>query len=235
MLIMNTFSNTYLWRTAVVGILLLCICCKQKVETPSDPWTKMTEIIDNVVPPTFPNKTYNIKDYGSIADGEAYNTEAFKAAIDSCSKNGGGTVLVPKGKYLTGPIHLKDNVNLHLEKGSEILFSKNLEDYYPLVHTSYEGTELMNFSPLVYAYKQKNVAITGAGILNGQASNTNWWPWCGKETYGWQEGAPKQHVSLEKLKAGMSEKGVPDEERTVSYTHLRAPRDGLLSRMPSSA
>lgn len=210
---MNTFSNTYLWRTAVVGILLLCICCKQKVEKPSDPWTKMTEIIDNVVPPTFPNKTYNIKDYGSIADGEAYNTEAFKAAIDSCSKNGGGTVLVPKGKYLTGPIHLKDNVNLHLEKGSEILFSKNLEDYYPLVHTSYEGTELMNFSPLVYAYKQKNVAITGAGILNGQASNTNWWPWSGKETYGWQEGAPKQHVSLEKLKAGMSEKGVPDEER----------------------
>jgi polygalacturonase len=99
-----------------------------------------------------------------------------------------------------------------LERGSEILFSQNLEDY-PIVHTSYEGTELMNFSPLVYAYKKKNIAITGEGILNGQADNENWWPWAGKEEYGWKEGDPRQHTSLDKLKDSMSVKGVPVEER----------------------
>ena len=67
---------------------------------------------------------------------------------------------------------------------------------YPLVHTSYEGTELMNYSPLIYAYKKKNIAITGKGILNGQASNDNWWSWCGKDIYGWKEGMGNQKDSL---------------------------------------
>ncbi len=172
----------------------------------------MDGITKNVVPPTFPDKSFNIVKFGAVSDGITDNTEAFVNAIKQCSDEGGGKVVVPKGKYLTAPIHLLDNVNLHLESGSEILFSKNIADY-PIVPTSYEGTELMNFSPLIYAYKKKNIAVTGEGILNGQAGNQNWWPWCGKEEYGWKEGDPKQHTSLDKLKDSMSVKGVPVEER----------------------
>jgi polygalacturonase len=90
------------------------------------------------------------------------------------------------------------------------------------VHTSYEGTELINFSPLIYAYKKKNIAITGKGVLNGQAGTDNWWPWCGKDTYGWKEGTPTQLASLKRLKEGMSEKGVPVSERIFGEGyHLR--------------
>ncbi|MBM1105786.1 glycoside hydrolase family 28 protein [Aurantibacter crassamenti] len=211
-----TIKKYYNLKTLV--LLFLCssmffIGCKEKTTSEkSNPWDKMDSILASVVPPAFPDKTYNILDFGAIADSTTLNTEAFAKAIKKCNEDGGGKVIVPAGKFLTGPIHLEDNVNLHLQANSEILFSTNLDDF-PIVHTSYEGTELMNFSPLVYAYKKKNVAITGDGILNGQGSNENWWPWCGKDSYGWKEGDPKQHTSLEKLKAGMSEKGVPVEER----------------------
>ncbi|HET8735315.1 MAG TPA: glycoside hydrolase family 28 protein [Pricia sp.] len=182
------------------------------MQAKESPWSMMDAIIKKVVPPTFPEKSFNILDFGAVSDSVTDNTEAFARAIKKCADEGGGKVVVPKGKYLTGPIHLLDNVNLHLERGSEILFSQNLEDY-PIVHTSYEGTELMNFSPLIYAYKKKNIAITGEGILNGQADNQTWWPWAGKEEYGWKKGDPRQHSSLVKLKDSMSVKGVPVEER----------------------
>ncbi len=201
--------------------LLLFLSCKENTVPKEDLWIEMAAIVESVVPPTFLDKNYNILDFGAVADSSTNNTTAFKNAIMNCAQNGGGRVVVPKGKFLTGPIHLESNVNLHLEKGSEILFSKQLEDY-PLVHTSFEGTELMNFSPLVYAYKKKNVAITGEGILNGQASNTNWWPWCGKDSYGWQEGEPNQMASLTRLKEEMSEKDVPVPERIFGKGyHLR--------------
>lgn len=206
----------------LLALLLIGSSCKQKGHTAPDPWLKMTEIVDAVDPPKFPDKTYNINDYGAVSDGSTKNTLAFQGAITACSKDGGGIVLVPEGKYVTGPIHLKDNVNLHLAKGSEILFSKDLDDYYPLVHTSFEGTELMNFSPLVYAYRKKNIAITGEGVLNGQAGPDFWWPWCGKDSYGWEEGEPNQLASLTRLKEEMSEKGVPVSERVFgSGFHLR--------------
>ncbi|WP_405381034.1 glycoside hydrolase family 28 protein [Maribacter sp. LLG6340-A2] len=186
--------------------------CAEKEKKISDPWVGMAEILDNVQPPTFKGQIFNIMDFGAIPDSTTLNTTAFQKAIAECSSSGGGKVVVPKGKFLTGPIHLDDNVNLHLEDEAEILFSTDLNDY-PIVHTSYEGTELMNYSPLIYAKNKKNIAITGNGILNGQASNEFWWPWCGNSKYGWEEGGPKQHTSLVKLKEGMSEKGVPVEER----------------------
>lgn len=195
-------------------IVLFVSACKEKKEPiiEKDVWLAMHEIIENVKEPVFQDKEYNILDYGAVADGITNNSNAFREAIKICTANGGGIVLVPTGKFLTGPIHLDNNINLHLNEGAEILFSKNHEDY-ELVHTSYEGTELMNFSPLIYAYKKKNVAVTGKGILNGQADNTNWWPWCGSKRYGWKEGDAKQHTSLTRLKEEMSEKAVPVAER----------------------
>ncbi len=212
----------------VICMLLALVSCKQEVkksqaiENNVAAWETMQSVIDLVKEPVFKDQTFRITDFGAIADGVSMSTAAIKKAITECAAAGGGKVVVPAGKYLTGPIHLESNVNLHLEEGSEILFSTNLEDY-PIVQTSYEGTELMNFSPLIYAFEKKNIAITGKGILNGQASNDFWWPWCGKDTYGWTDGAPKQHSSLKILKEEMSEKDLPVEERIFGIGQFLRP------------
>ena len=227
-LIPRSFKSefNFLLKTVLALSIPLFFSCKgEKAKiVENDPWSKMKQIESEISEPVFLDKTYNIMDYGATADGIIDNTEAFKKAISACSENGGGKVVVPKGTYLTGPIHLENNVNLHLEEGSEILFSTNPNDYLPLVHTSFEGIELMNYSPLIYAYQKKNIAVTGKGILNGQANNEHWWPWCGKDTYGWKEGMPEQKDSLNLPSLmDMAEKGVPVEERVFGDNHFLRP------------
>jgi len=114
----------------------------------------------------FPDFSVNIKDHGAVSDGLTKNTEAFAKAIDTVSEKGGGTVLVPRGIWLTGPIHFKSNVNLHLEAGALILFSKDFDDYH-LIETSFEGLNTVrNVSP-IYAKSVENIAITGHGTIDG--------------------------------------------------------------------
>jgi polygalacturonase len=195
--------------------VILTISCSKKItpEAETDPWKTMELTIKNLPKTNFQNKTYNINDFGAVADGKTLNTAAFEKAIQTCTENGGGKVLVPNGKYLTGAIHLENNVNLHLEDKAEILFSLNPKDY-PIVHTSWEGTELMNYSPLIYAKNKTNVAITGKGILNGQADSTNWWIWSGGKMYGWKKGVPSQNDPTNReVLVDMAEKGIPVEQR----------------------
>ncbi len=183
-------------------------------------WKKADEIVKNIEVPEFPDKTFDVNDYGATPDGETDNSEAFAKAIKACNEAGGGKVVVPEGKYLTGPIHLKSNVNFHLEDGAEILFTKDKNAYLPVVHTSYEGMEFMSYSPLIYAYQQKNIAVTGKGVFNGQAGNDNWWPWSGAERYGHKEGDVHQRNehNLPRL-SQMVEDGVPVEERVFGEGH----------------
>lgn len=135
----------------------------------------MDRILKRIKPPVFPARDFNITDYGAAGDGKTDCTEAFKKAIDAASRAGGGRVVVPIGKFLTGAIHLKSNINLYLSEGSIIKFSDDPNMYLPAVYTRWEGVECMNYSPLIYAYKQKNIAITGKGTLDG--SGEKWWPW----------------------------------------------------------
>ncbi|WP_125723073.1 glycoside hydrolase family 28 protein [Flavobacterium ustbae] len=178
-----------------------------------NPWKKMDLVVKSIPQTNFSDKTYNINDFGAVGDGKTLNTAAFQKTIKECAANGGGKVLVPNGKYLTGAIHLESNVNLHLEDNAEILFSINPKDY-PIVHTSWEGTEVMNFSPLIYAKNKTNIAITGKGILNGQADITNWWIWSGAKSYGWKKGMPSQNDPTNReVLVDMAEKGIPVSER----------------------
>ncbi len=172
------------------------------------------EIVDQVQLPVIPNREVSVVDYGAIADGKSDNTEVFKKAIAELSNLGGGKLVVPKGQYLTGPIHLKSHIELHLSEGSEILFKTDPEAYMPMVKTSYEGIELYNFSPLIYAYQAENIAVTGTGILNGQAGTSHWWPWAGKEVYGYKEGDVNQNdeQNLPRLRS-MNKNQTPVEER----------------------
>lgn len=124
--------------------------------------------------PTF-KKDCNISDFGAIEGGESSNTEAFHKAITQCAQDGGGNVIVPKGTWLTGAIQLKSNINLKLEKGSVVLFSKKFDDYLPMVQTRWEGIELFNYSPFIYAKDAKNVSITGTGKFIGQGDAWDDW------------------------------------------------------------
>ncbi len=141
-------------------------------------WRIESEIRSRIKAPKFPRRNFVITDFGAVGDGTTDCTAAIAKAIDACVQKGGGRVVVPAGQFLTGAIHLKSNVNLHLDKtNSVLLFSTDPKAYLPVVFTRFEGTELYNFSPLIYALGQKNVAVTGDGLLDGQASDQNWWGW----------------------------------------------------------
>jgi polygalacturonase len=130
--------------------------------------------------PVFPERVFDIREYGAVAGGEVKNTEAFAKTVAACAEAGGGRVLVPAGKWLTGPIHLKSNMELHLAEGAEVIFSDRFENYLPVVLVRVGGVELYNYSPLIYARDCENVGITGPGKLNGNAKA--WWDWKAKET-----------------------------------------------------
>ena len=85
-------------------------------------------------------KSFVISDFGAVGDGVADNTKAFTDAIEQCSKNNGGSINVPAGTYLTGPICLKSNVNLHLEAGAVIMLNDNFTDW-PAIKSRWEGVE----------------------------------------------------------------------------------------------
>ncbi|APZ45413.1 glycoside hydrolase [Polaribacter reichenbachii] len=210
----------------IIFCLVVMASCKEKkeVQEPLSVWENMNKVINSISKPKFLDKTYNFLDFGGVPDGVTFNTAAFKQVIKTCTDNGGGKIVIPAGKYLTGAIHLENNVNLHLEEGAEILFSTNPKDYYPLVATSYEGVELMNYSPLIYVKNKKNVAITGKGVLNGQASNNNWWKWCGKDTYGYKKGDPMQRDSLNLPRLmDMGQNNVPLNDRIFGDGHYLRP------------
>jgi polygalacturonase len=153
----------------------------------------------NLARPEFPARSFDVRDYGADEKGVALSTQAFRDAVKAAVSAGGGTVLVPKGNYLTGPIHLGSNVNLHLAEGAVLAFSQNFADYLPVVFTRWEGLEVYNYSPLIYAKDCQNVAVTGSGKLDGRGAA--WWPW--KKT---QKEAAKRLYEL-------ASRGVPPAER----------------------
>jgi polygalacturonase len=119
---------------------------------------------------------------------------------------------------------LLSNVDLHLDDNSIVKFSTNDDDYLPNVLTRFEGVELMNYSPLVYAYNQTNIAITGKGTLDGQADNDHWWNWTGAKRFGWKEGMPEQSdKENEPALMEMASKGVPVNKRVFGKGHYMRP------------
>jgi len=116
--------------------------------------------------------SYNVTDYGAVADGRTKDTSAIARTIAACAAAGGGTVCFPAGRYLTGSIALGSNMTLWLEAGSELLYSGDPADS-PLVPSRWESTNAYTHAPLIYANGRENVAVVGRGTINGQGSN--WW------------------------------------------------------------
>ncbi|CCH01729.1 glycoside hydrolase family 28 [Fibrella aestuarina BUZ 2] len=127
---------------------------------------KLAFELPKVYQPYFRKDTFNIARYGSKADGITLNTQAINQAITRCSQAGGGTVLIPEGLWLTGPLVLRSNVNLHLASGALLQFSRNRDDY-PIVATTWEGQDAYRCQAPIWGVDLVNVAITGSGVIDG--------------------------------------------------------------------
>lgn len=162
--------------------------------------------------PQFPDRDFVVTDYGAKPDGETDISAAIKDAIAACHAAGGGRVVIPAGRWFTGKVHLRSNVNLHLAEGAVLRFSDRPEDYLPAVQTSWEGMECFNYSPLIYAFECENIALSGRGTI--EAKLDTWKIWFAR---------PPAHMEALKQLYHFMSKGVPVAERqmAVGENHLR--------------
>ena len=135
-----------------------------------NPYKKYTEKLPFQMPevsaPVIPAYTVNLKKFGALGDGVTLNTKAFEKAIAALEKKGGGHLVVPAGVWLTGPIVLKSNIDLHLEVGAVIQFSGD-ESLYPVIKTSFEGLDTRRCQSPLSANGAENISITGKGVIDG--------------------------------------------------------------------
>lgn len=186
-------------------------------------WDMAEEILTHISDPVFPAYTVNVLDYGAVPNDGKLDTAAIQRAIDETSAHGGGTVVIPSGVYDVGAITLKSNVNLHLESKDTVLrFTRDITPAnYPLVFAHYEGSKLYNWSPLIYAYQQENIALTGKGTLDGQADKNNWWNW--SRTVNPDGTTTRPSSADAKLLRKMTDDGTPAEERIFGKGHYLRP------------
>ena len=194
------------------------------------------QIEQSIRVPQFAEKAFPITKFGAKTTNPAVqNQKAIQKAIDTCSKKGGGKVIIPAGeKFLTGAITLKDGVNLVVEEGAtlEFVFQPEL---YPIVETSWEGLECFNLSPCIYAFKAKDIAITGKGTIDGGGSNDTWWPWNGNPRFGWKEGMISQRIESRPRLLKNGEDGIPmyNEKGERTPERVFGPQDGLRPQLVS--
>jgi polygalacturonase len=173
-------------KTTLAGLLVTCMAFAVQSGDQNELYAQLPFSMKKVVCPQFPDKTVDIRNFGAKGDGRTLNTDAIAKAIAQMHKAGGGTVVIPEGLWVTGPIELKSNVRLHTKRGAVVMFTDDF-DRYPLVKTYYEGQEgWRNMSPL-YACDATNIAITGEGIFDG---NGNAWRPVKKSnvtSYQWRE------------------------------------------------
>ena len=186
-------------------------------------WDMAEEILTHISDPVFPNYSVSVLDYGAVPNDGKLDTVAIQRAIDETSARGGGTVIIPSGVYDVGAITLKSNVNLHLQNEDTVLrFTKDITPAnYPLVFAHYEGSKLYNWSPLIYAYQQENIALTGKGTLDGQADKNNWWNW--SRTVNPDGSITKPGNNDVKLLRKMTDNGTPAEDRVFGQGHYLRP------------
>jgi polygalacturonase len=212
--------RTFLARAVAAAPVLFIprlLEAREQATASADPWTRAAAIVKRIVPPRFPARDFAITDYGAVGDGQANCTDAIHQAIAACRAAGGGRVVIPDGRFLTGAVRLESGVNLHLAPKATLAFSADSRAY-PLVVTRWEGTELMNHSPFIYAFEVENIAITGSGTLDGQADAEHWWNW---RASGPAASARQAAARLRLLDMGA--RGVPVAERVFGEGHYLRP------------
>ena len=192
------------------------------------------QIERSIQQPSFGNAEVVITRYGALSTASAaHNQKAIQKAINQCSRQKGGRVVIPAGqRFLTGAIEMKSGVHLVVEKGAvlEFVFEPKL---YPIVETSWEGLDCYNLSPCIYAFKAKDIAITGKGTIDGGGNRSTWWPWCGAAKYGWKEGIVSQKSGARQRLMKNGEDGEPMQDSKGRRSTLRTFRatDGLRTQL----
>ncbi len=177
----------------MVTLASIFVACSEQNSAMDAAFADAQRMADSIKVPTFCTDTFSITSFGASQDSTSRaNGLAINAAIDSCNATGGGVVLIPAGTWLTGPITLKSNVNLHVAEGATVRFSTDYNEYNNTVVTRWEGVDCHNLHPLIYANDATNIGLTGKGILDGQGDNEHWWFMKGKKRYGYQEGMLSQ-------------------------------------------
>lgn len=196
--------------------LLLALACMLSFGAfAQNEWNTVYKQIEaRIQAPTFKDKVFK----AAVKEGNTAkkNQQIINATITKANKAGGGKVVIPAGKYMTGPITIKSNVNLHVEKDAELIFAFD-RTLYPLVYTRWEGLDLYNYQPCIYAIDCVNIGLTGEGTINGNGSNENWWYMKGNKNHGYKEGVDEwQGTSKVGPRADlikMSDGNVPAEQR----------------------
>ncbi|MDE6858318.1 MAG: glycoside hydrolase family 28 protein, partial [Alistipes sp.] len=159
-------KNYLLSVAALASSASLASCCCGQHAVAEDIYANLPFEMERVERPNIPAREASVTDFGGVGDGIALNTEAFAAAIASLSEQGGGRLNVPGGVWYTGPIELKDNIELHLDENAIIIFSNNTADY-PIRRVTFEGLDTWRCQSPLSANSVKNIAITGRGIIDG--------------------------------------------------------------------
>ncbi|MFV0379182.1 MAG: glycoside hydrolase family 28 protein [Mangrovibacterium sp.] len=187
--------------------LLLASCTQKQLQTNSK-----EAILARIVAPEFPNTCLTITDFGAIPDSASNCKPAIGQAILACSRAGGGTVRIPAGYWFCdGPIHLESNIKLQIDEGATLRFGSNPASYLPLVKSSWEGTLLYNYSPLIYAYGKENIALTGKGTIDGEGSK------------GFSAWHPLQKAD-QQLSRDMNRNNTPVDQRRFGEGHYLRPQ-----------
>lgn len=198
--------------------------------------TEYKKVEASIRQPQFPTRSVSITKYGAkTTNTAAQNQKAINKAIEKMSKKGGGRVIIPAGEWQTGAIRMKSHVMLVAKKGALVKFAFE-PDLYPLVETSWEGLDLWNYSPLIYAYQETDIAVTGEGVFDGQGSRQTWWPMCGAGRFGCTDATPEaQSRGSRNTLLKMSDNGTPISERRFGKGHGLRPQfvcfnqcDGIL-------
>lgn len=190
--------------------LLISLNCFS--QTVNFPIAKVDSIVNRIKLPVISTYQINVVSLGAKGDSVSDSKPAFDKAMALCKKNKGGTIIVPKGVYkLNGPIHFVSNVKLLIEKDAKIKFSDNPKHYLPMVLTSWEGTMLYNYSPLLYAYNCTDIAITGEGTIDGEGGKI-WKSFKAKEGTG------------KKLSREMNHNNVPLKDRKFGDGYFLRPQ-----------
>ncbi len=189
--------------------IVITVSCKQEkqkveVKTTDIQVVAPFEMPVITIPDFSDSETFVITDFGAVKGDKEATTKAINRAISQANSAGAGIVVIPEGEWLTKKIHFKSNVNLHLEKGAVLLFSEDPKDYLPAVHSTWEGMECYNYSPLIYAYNCKNIAITGEGKL--KAKMDVWKTWFSR---------PEPHMNSLKRLYNLASYNKPVEERQM--------------------
>lgn len=160
----------------ILSAILVCLITSQTAAAQAGAWDNVERIAGNINQPKFPNLWVSIIDFGARPDSPDNPAgDAINRAITYVSTHGGGKVLIPDGTFYTGPITMKSNVCLQLSEKTILKFLTDPQMYFPAVLTRWEGMDCNNTHPLIYAYGETNIAITGKGTIDAQATWDNWW------------------------------------------------------------